>query len=220
MTVVPESAGEDAFITIARVAKTQGRTGEVAAAVLTDFPERFATRKKLFALLGNDAGQRGSLSGAGQPRRELELPAQRRELELEDHWFHKGMVVLKFAGVDSMDKAEKLVGCEIQIPLRERAELGSDEFYVSDLVGCMVTDSGRESGRVVGRIKDVQFGSGEAPLLVVQGEKEQLVPFAAAYIEKIDLERRRVSMKLPEGMLELDAPLNQEEKQRQQKKSG
>jgi 16S rRNA processing protein RimM len=112
------------------------------------------------------------------------------------------------------------VGSEIQIPRSDRAALGSDEFYVSDLTGCIVTDSGRE----IGRIKDVQFGSGEAPLLVIEGgvisgKKEYLVPFAAAYIEKIVLEQKRLEMKLPEGLLELDAPLNQEEKQRQHKKS-
>jgi 16S rRNA processing protein RimM len=201
-------AGEDEFVTIARVAKTQGRIGEVAATLLTDFPERFATRKKLFALC-DATGQRGARPGP--------VDRTRLELQLEAHWFHKGMVVLKFAGVDSISDAEALLGCEIQIPLGERAELADDEFYVSDLAGCTVTDSGRE----IGRIKDVQFGSGEAPLLVVQGEKEQLVPFAAAYIEKVDLEQRRVSMKLPAGLLELDAPLTQEEKQRQQeKKSG
>jgi 16S rRNA processing protein RimM len=187
------------FVTIARVAKTQGRHGEVAATLLTDFPELFATRKKLFAL-----------SGTGQ----------RRKLDVEEHWFHKGMVVLKFAGVDSISDAETLVGSELQVPRSERAELGSDQFYVSDLAGCMVTDSGRE----IGRIKDVQFGSGEAPLLVIEGgvisgKKEYLVPFASAYIEKIALEQKRVEMKLPEGLLELDAPLNQEEKQRQHKKS-
>lgn len=211
------SVGEDEFITIARIARTQGRKGEVAAALLTDFPERFATRKKLFALCDAAAVKRKTrLNPADQAqRRDLELETQRRELELEDHWFHKGMVVLKFAGVDSISDAETLLGCEIQIPLSDRAELGSDEFYVSDLAGCTVIDAGRE----IGRIKDVQFGSGEAPLLVVQGEKEQLVPFAAAYIEKVDLEQRRVSMKLPLGLLELDAPLSQEEKQQQQKKS-
>jgi 16S rRNA processing protein RimM len=206
MTVALKNAstGEDEFITIARVAKTQGRKGEVAATLLTDFPERFASRKKLFALCDSAAGRKaGAL-----------VPAVRRELQLEEHWFHKGMVVLKFAGVDSISDAETLLRCEIQIPLSERAELESDEFYVSDLAGCTVTDSGRE----IGRIKDVQFGSGEAPLLVVQGEKEHLVPFAAAYIDKVDLEQRRVSMKLPPGLLELDAPLNQEEKQRQQTK--
>jgi len=191
---------EAEFVTIARVAKTQGRHGEVAATLLTDFPELFETRRRLFAL-GDSRTQTGT--------------TERRRLELDEHWFHKGMVVLKFAGVDSISDAETLVGSEIQIPRSERAALGSDEFYVSDLAGCTVTDSGRE----IGRIKDVQFGSGEAPLLVIEGEKEYLVPFAAAYIEKIALEQKRLEMKLPEGLLELDAPLNQEEKQRQHKKS-
>ncbi|HEY2362131.1 MAG TPA: ribosome maturation factor RimM [Candidatus Angelobacter sp.] len=194
---------EAEFVTIARVAKTQGRHGEVAATLLTDFPELFEKRRKLFALGESDRKQNGAADVA------------RRQLELDEHWFHKGMVVLKFAGVDSISDAETLVGSEIQIPRSERAALGSDEFYVSDLIGCNVADSGRE----IGRIKDVQFGSGEAPLLVIEGEKEYLVPFAAAYIEKIALEQKRLEMKLPEGLLELDAPLNQEEKQRQHKKS-
>jgi 16S rRNA processing protein RimM len=197
---------EAEFVTIARVAKTQGRHGEVAATLLTDFPELFETRRKLFAL-----GDSTKQSGAAE--------LNRRKLDLDEHWFHKGMVVLKFAGVDSISDAETLVGSEIQIPRSERAALGSDEFYISDLIGCTVTDSGREIGRVVGRVRDVQFGSGEAPLLVIEGEKEYLVPFAAAYIEKIALEQKRLEMKLPEGLLELDAPLNQEEKQRQHKKS-
>jgi len=196
---------EDAeFVTIARVAKTQGRHGEVAATLLTDFPELFETRRKLFAL-----------GGAASTKQSVAAEPNRRKLDLDEHWFHKGMVVLKFAGVDSISDAETLVGSEIQIPRSERAALGSDEFYVSDLTGCTVTDSGRE----IGHIKDVQFGSGEAPLLVIQGEKEYLVPFAAAYIEKIALEQKRLEMKLPEGLLELDAPLNQEEKQRQHEKS-
>ena len=192
---------EAEFVTIARVSKTQGRHGEVAATLLTDFPELFEKRKRLFALGGN-AKQAGTAGTA------------RRKLDLDEHWFHKGMVVLKFAGVDSISDAEALVGSEIQVPRSERAALSNDEFYVSDLIGCMVTDSGRE----IGRVKDVQFGSGEAPLLVIEGEKEYLVPFAAAYIEKIALEQKRLEMKLPEGMLELDAPLNQEEKRRQHEK--
>jgi 16S rRNA processing protein RimM len=198
---------EDAeFVTIARVVKTQGRHGEVAATLLTDFPELFETRKKLFSL---------SVSGSKHGGPANVRADVRRTLDLDEHWLHKGMVVLKFAGVDSISEAEMLVGSEIQIPRSERAALGSDEFYVSDLIGCTVTDSGRE----IGRIKDVQFGSGEAPLLVIEGEKEYLVPFAATYIEKIALEQKRLEMKLSEGMLELDAPLNQEEKKRQHEKS-
>jgi 16S rRNA processing protein RimM len=177
------------FVTIAKVTKTQGRHGEVAAALLTSFPERFAERKRLFAL-----------SADGKDR---------RELSLEDHWFHKGQVVLKFAGIDTIGDAERLKGCEIQVSREERARLEDNSVYVSDLAGCAVYSAGRE----IGKIEDVQFGSGEAPLLVIRGKKEYLVPFAAEYVESIATEEKRVEMKLPAGMLELDAPLGKEEKQ-------
>jgi 16S rRNA processing protein RimM len=175
------------FITIARVAKTQGRHGEVAAELHTDFPEKFAERKKLFALSAD---------------------GKRRELQLEDYWSHKSYVVLKFAGVDSITDAEELVGCDIQVPREQRAELDAGT-YVSDLVGGEVFDR----GRAVGEVKDVQFGAGEAPLLVISsGAKEILIPFAQEFIAGIDIEGKRVEMKLPAGMLELDAPLSEEEK--------
>jgi 16S rRNA processing protein RimM len=175
--------GQGEFVTLAKVTKTQGRKGEVAAALLTDFPERFRTRKRLLALEGEARGGR------------------RRELELEDYWLHKGGVVLKFAGVDSISQAEALVGCEIQIPRAERAELPQGSVYVADLIGCAVSDGGRE----IGKIRDVQFGAGEAPLLVIEDEskKELLVPFAEEFLERVDLERRQVSMKLPAGLLDL-----------------
>lgn len=176
--------------------KTQGRQGEVAADLSTDFPERFADRKQLYALAADGT---------------------RRILELESHWGHKGRVVLKVRGVDSINDAEALLGCEIQIPREARAELEPGSAYVSDLVGCAVTaaEAGRE--REIGEIADVQFGAGEAPLLVIRsGKQERLVPFAAEFLENIDLERKRVAMKLPEGMLEVDAPLTDEEKREQQ----
>ena len=84
-------------------------------------------------------------------------------------------------------------------------------MYVSDLIGCTVSDSGRE----IGTISDVQFGSGEAPLLVVKGQKEYLLPLAGEYLEAVALKEKQICMKLPPGMLELDAPLSEEEKQRQ-----
>lgn len=180
------SPERDEFVTIARVRKPQGRKGEVAAVLFTDFPERFATRKRLFA---------------------LDNHGERRPMELEEHWFHKGQVVLKFKGVDSITDAEKLVGWEIQVPLTERAVLEEGALYVSELMGCVVYDGGRE----VGTVKDVQFGAGEAPLLVVKGTKEFLVPLAAEYIEKILPEQKRIEMKLPEGMLTLDAPTRVDE---------
>jgi 16S rRNA processing protein RimM len=188
-------ASEDDFVTIAKVIKPQGRKGEVAAALFTDFPERFASRRQLFAL-------------------NRDRQAQRRAIELEQYWFHKGQVVLKFKGVDSITDAEALAGTEIQVPRSERAELEAGTLYVSDLVGCAVYTAGLR----LGAIQDVQFGAGEAPLLVVRGGKEYLIPLAAEYIESVSLTDRRVQMKLPEGMLDLDAPLTAEEKEEQKRR--
>ena len=147
----------------------------------------------------------------------LALPKQpdagRRELELEELWPHQGLVVLKFAGVDSISEAETLVGCELQVLRSQRSELQAGWNYVSDLVGCLVFDHEHE----VGRIEDVQFGAGEAPLLIVRDAAAKLVeiPFAEAYLENLDLQQKQVRMKLPEGLLEVNAPLTAEEKQEQ-----
>ncbi len=170
--------------------RTQGRRGEVAAELHTDFPERFPQRKRLFAL-----GPDGS----------------RRPLELEQSWGHKGGIVLKFRGVDSITDAEKLVGSEIQIPRDERAPLKPGTAYIADLVGCTVIAGGRE----LGKIEDVQFGAGDAPLLVVKGVKDYDIPFAEEFVRSLDIERKRLDMALPEGLLELDAPLSEEEKRSQ-----
>lgn len=181
------------FITLARVVKTQGRRGEVGAEMHSDVPGRFATGMKLFAL----------------PKSQ----DSRRELEVEDLWPHKGLLVLKFRGVDSMSEAELLVGSELQVPGSERANLEPGWNYVSDLIGCMVLDQGRE----IGRVEDVQFGAGEAPLLVVANRagKTFEVPFAETYLEGVDIAQRQVRMNLPEGMLEINAPVTAEEKQEQ-----
>jgi len=145
----------------------------------------------------------------------LDERGARRELQVEDVWPHKGLVVLKFAGVDSISDAELLAGCELQVPLAERAELPPGAQYISDLIGCMVFDQGRE----VGPVADVTFGAGEAPLLVVRrGKEEHLLPLAEDLLEALDVATKQIRMKLPQGMLELNAPLSDEEKRAQRNK--
>jgi len=181
------------------VAKTQGRRGEVAVEVHSDVPGRLHVGMRVFAL-------------AATPK-QLE-DVERRELKIDDAWPHKSYVVLKFASVDSISDAEPLVGCELQVPQRERAALEAGAAYVSDLVGCAVLDRGRE----VGVVKDVRFGAGEAPLLVVAGTTEYEIPYAQEFLVRVDLELKRIEMALPEGLLEVNAPLTDEEKKEQKQK--
>ena len=179
------------------MAKTQGRRGEVAAEVHSDVPGRLRLGMRVFARGGT-----------------LAKDDSRRELKIDDAWPHKSYVVLKFAGVDSISDAEPLVGNELQVPRSERAGLEADAAYVSDLIGCAVLDHGRE----VGTVRDVRFGAGEAPLLVVAGKTEYEIPYAQEFLVSIDLVHKRIVMALPEGLLEVNAPLTDEEKKQQQER--
>jgi len=128
-------------------------------------------------------------------------------------------MVLKFAGIDSISEAEALIGSELQILASERVVLEPGSAYLSELVGATLWDGDRE----VGHIKDVRFGAGEAPLLVVSGKgtrDEYEIPYAAVYLKHVNLEAKAIHMLLPEGMLDVNAPLTDEEKQEQRHKLG
>ncbi len=195
-------------MTLARIVRPQGRKGELLAELLTDFPERFEERRRLF-LLSAEKGR--SIA---------------REVWLEEHWLHKDRLVLKLKGIDSIEAAEALRDQDVVIPLAERAPLEDDAVYIGDLAGCALYD--RVTGRVVGEIVDVDRESSSLALIVVRplqlatdsgtkaGAKtktpdELLIPFAKAYLPQIDLATRRMEMSLPEGLLALNEPLTAEE---------
>jgi 16S rRNA processing protein RimM len=197
------TAANAGWALLAHLVRPQGRHGEILAEILTDFPERFAERKRLFLI----ASERGGTSATPNT-----LP---REISLENHWLHKGRIVFKFAGIDSIEDADKLRGLDVAIPIEERAPLEDGAVYISDLIGCEVFDLGSGDEVRVGRVADVDPG---ASLLVVEGAKgaEVLIPFVQAYLVKMDLEAKRVEMRLPAGLLEINSPLSKEERAEQQ----
>ncbi len=167
------------FVSVARIIKTQGNRGEVAADILTDFPERFHSL------------------------REVNLEKEDRttlKLKLTSHWFHKQRVVLKFEGIDAITPAEELVGYEIRIAKSERMPLDPGAYYQDDLVGCLVQDS---NGSPYGRIVEVLGGSGNYLLRVGRETGDFLVPFAASYFRRIDIQNRLLVCDLPEGLEDL-----------------
>lgn len=178
----------EAWVRLARIRRPQGRKGEVIAEILTDFPEKFSERKHLSLIRE---------TGSAPPR----------QVELINFWPHKGAMVLHFAGVDSISAAEALAGLFVAIPRNQRAVLGEDEaYYIADLVGCELADVASGSAVRVGEIEDVDRSAGPVALLVVRGEKgEVLVPFAKSYLRRIDLEAKRVEMALPEGLVDVNA---------------
>jgi 16S rRNA processing protein RimM len=183
-----------AWTVLAHLLRPQGRKGELLAELLTDFPERFADRPGL-ALRKPD--------GATQPA------------TIESHWLpvgkNAGRVVLKFQGIDSINDAERLNGLEVVIPAEARAELDDDDAeYIADLLGCTLLDA----EHTIGVVEDVHFPTNTAgarledaaPLLVILSPTgdEILIPFAKAWIQKMDIPGKRIEMRLPEGLLEIN----------------
>ncbi len=178
-----------AWVWLARIRRPQGRKGEVFADILTDFPEKFAQRKRLWLLAGEGA------PGVAAPR----------EVELASHWLHKGGLVLHFAGIESISAAESLAGLIVAIPASDRAPLAPGEFHIADLIGCTVIDIATNPPREIGTIENVERSAGPVPLLMVRAAKgEVLVPFAESFVRKIEIENARVEMALPEGLVDLN----------------
>jgi 16S rRNA processing protein RimM len=189
------------FVLLAQLIRTQGRHGELIADILTDFPERFAERKRVW-LLPPDA------------------KAVPREAEIERHWLHKNRIVLKFAGIDSISDATSLARYRVAILREQRAPLADDAVYVADLVGCHLIDEAN-GALDLGPVLDVERGTGEAldMLVLRSGAQELLIPFAKAYLVSLDLDARVLRMRLPAGLTAIDEPMTDEERAAQRQMS-
>jgi 16S rRNA processing protein RimM len=197
-------SSEQKYVTVARILRARGNKGEVAAELLTDFPERLPQIKEF--LLRAESGAR-------------------RAFLLRAFWIdrnHPGMSVFHFEGVESIDDAEKLRGLEVQIPFEQRAVLPSGSYFVTDLIGCAVFEitaaisplssspcSLPEAPALLGKVRDVYFpGEGQrgTPLLSLDtASGELLVPLAEDICQRLDVAARRIEVRLPEGLRDLNA---------------
>jgi 16S rRNA processing protein RimM len=166
------------MVAIGRIVKPQGRHGEVAVESFSDRPDRFP-----------------SLRSAWVPGPE----GQARPVEITSCWPHKGRFVLKLAGVDSIDEAERYRGLELRIGEEELAPLPAGSYYHHQLRGLRVEDPG---GAPIGEVADILTNAGEAPVLVVRdGEVETLIPLADAFVRDVDLEHGRLVAARPEAVV-------------------
>jgi 16S rRNA processing protein RimM len=170
----------DDLVIVARAVRTRGLKGELVADVLTDFPERFEHVSKLTGV------------GSG---------GERKQLELEDYWFQNDRMVLKFAGYDTIESANALVGYEFGLPEAERVQLSPDEYYDWELEGCSVEN---KPGSIIGKVREI-MRTGGVELLVVEDEagRETLIPMAQSIVVEIDISRKKILIDPPEGLLDL-----------------
>ena len=176
-----EHESEEELVVVARAVRTRGLKGEIVAEILTDFPERFEKVKKLIAISpGGDY----------------------RSVELEDHWFQKDRVVLKFDGIDTIESARELIDHNLAVPEAESVSLPEDHYYDWELEGCDVRTTSKEA---LGTVKGV-MRTGGVELLVVANKnatRDYLLPLAESIVVEINPEGKYIVVDPPEGLLDL-----------------
>ena len=169
----------DDLVAVAKILRPRGLRGEAVAEVLTDFPERFENLDRVTAVLPN---------------------GERRDLILENAWFQKERVVLKFTGLGTVEDAEALRDAEICIDESEAVELEEGEFFDWQLEGCEAITT---EGEPVGKIREVlRTGGTEVLVLDTADGREVLIPFAESICTEVDVEQKRITVDPPEGLLE------------------
>jgi 16S rRNA processing protein RimM len=195
------------WVNVARILRPRGNKGEVAAQLLTDFPERLTKLKEVF--LGRSGGTAGT---------------EPRLATLKSCWLsqnHKGQAVFHFEGCNSISEAEKFRGLDVLLPIEKRVTLAAGQYFVDDLAGCSVFENFEEPQLVssspcslssapslLGLVREVQFtgeGVTGTPLLVVEtAGGELLIPLAEDICRRVDTLARRIDVVLPEGLRELN----------------
>jgi 16S rRNA processing protein RimM len=190
---------------VARILHPRGNKGEVAAELLTDFPQRLTKLREVFV---------GHANGKSEPQR----------MGLQSCWLsqnHRGQVVFHFEGIHSISEAEKFRGLEVLLPFEQRVILPAGQYFVSELIGCSVFETPAtppvvssspcllaEAPALLGTVSNVQFPGEEmvgTPLLGVEtSQGELLIPLAADICTKIDPVARRIDVVLPEGLRDLN----------------
>jgi 16S rRNA processing protein RimM len=199
------SGESERWVAVAHILRPRGNKGEVAAELLTDFPQRLTGLREAF--VGDS----------------VEIPGPRR-VQIKACWLsqnHLGQAVFHFEGCSSINDAEKFRGQDVFLPIEQRVTLPAGHYFISDLIKCSVFECVREASPVasspcsmspalslLGSVTDVQFtgeGVSGTPLLVVDArEGELLIPLAEDICTGIDVGGRRIEVVLPEGLRDLN----------------
>ncbi len=171
-------SASQAYLAVGNIVGVHGIRGEVKVELLTDYPERFSPGATLY--LGPEGLARPVRIEAARP--------------------HKGMMLVKFAGVPDRNAAELLRDTLLLIPEEQAMPLGENENYAHDLVGLQVETT---DGRVIGKLAEILYTGANDVYVVNRPGAEVLIPALNEVVVQVNLEAGRMVVQLPEG---LEAP--------------
>lgn len=175
--------GSRPLIALAEIVRPHGLRGEVKALLLTDDPGQLAKLEECYLW---DAA-----SDARRPCRVKQCRVQGRA------------ALLALEGIRSIAEAQALVGRLVAVPEEALAPLPPGTFYASALVGASVVT---EDGVLVGEFVGLEGAPGQDLWVVRAGGREHLIPAVAEIVREVNVAARRITIRPPEGLLELQRP--------------
>ena len=167
-------------LAVARLGRTVGLRGDMRFFDLSDFPEQFRVGAKFLS--------------------------DRGELEIEHINPKRGTI--KFKGYNTPEDAKKLTNAYLysdEETTRQNMELGEDEYFWFDIIGCDIF----EDGQLLGKVTDIQRLPSADYLLVKTADelakdlpKSFLIPYQDEFIENVDIKKKRIDTKGAKAILE------------------
>lgn len=157
------------FIEAGRITNTHGIAGEVKIESWLDSPDFLRSFKRIYI---------------GQA-----------ELQMLSARVHKGFVIAKLEGVDTVNDAMSLKGKTVFIK-RSDARLPKGAFFIEDIIGAAVVD---EAANEIGILTEV-LETPASRIYLVKGESEHLIPAVPEFIMSTDVEAGVITVRLIEGM--------------------
>jgi len=111
----------------------------------------------------------------------------------------KDLAIVKFEGIDSIEKAEEIKG-RILYCDRDDAQIDENANYIADIIGCRVVDIDTEE--VYGKVSDV-VNYGSCDIYDVKSDKKHiLIPAIPDIVKEIDVEYQVIRIKKMKGLFD------------------
>jgi 16S rRNA processing protein RimM len=158
------------------------------------------TEKFIIGLVGSAFGVKGFVKVnpcSGETGHLLKLKSavvskdgREQTLQIEESAPALSALIMRFAGIDTPEKAKTLSGAQLIAGREQAAPLSEGEYYIEDLKGLTVT---AESGETIGEITDIiEGGGGELAEIKLSGGEKRLIPFRKEFFPEISPQEGRV----------------------------
>ena len=165
------------FLEIGKIVKAQGLKGRVKVlSYLESGEETLPSLDEVFLSRGQDKQVSYAL----------------KDFQVKGKCFY-----LDLEGIENIDQAEALVGQSVLVPASGMKALPEGEYYWQQLIGLTVVT---ETGALVGTLEEI-FPTGSNDVFVCRGGvKEVLLPAIADVVLTVDVVKKIMVVRLPEGL--------------------